>query len=117
MGRWVPHPAPGLTPDCAARSLEENFALSLGFSVERCRELRKVLEIPELRRAMTIMQRLYTSEELILLFSNFSYRGQMDFRCFIKMMQAIDILKTESHLWHDKRKVRSALTESLTSRF
>eukprot|EP00435_Cladocopium_sp_Y103_P025585 s133_g6.t1 len=109
------------------RSDEEHFAVSLGFTVERCRELRKVfldskndfnfMEISELRRAMTMMQRLYTSEELILLFTNFAHRGQMDFRCFIKMMHAVDILKNESHLWQDKRKVRSALTESLTSRF
>lgn len=113
------------------RSDEEHFAVSLGFTVERCRELRKVfmdskndfnfMEIPELRRAMTMMQRLYKSEELISLFTNFAHRGQMDFRCFIKMMHAVDILKTESHLW-DKRKakfsqVRGALTESLTSRF
>lgn len=114
------------------RSDEEHFAVSLGFSVERCRELRKVfmdskndfnvMEIPELRRAMTMMQRLYKSEELILLFTNFAHRGQMDFRCFIKMMHAVDILKNESRLWKDKRKVnfnevRSGLTESLSSRF
>jgi len=111
------------------RTDEENFAVMLGFTPERCRELRKVfldtkndfnfMEMPELRRAMTMMQKVYTSEELIVLFSNFARNGQMDFRCFTKMMHAIDILRNESHLWQDKRKVRKALTESasLTGRF
>lgn len=107
------------------RQDEENYAVAVGFTVERCRELRKifldsknewnVMEMPELRRAMTLMQRPYKSEELLILFNNFNRGGHMDFRSFIKMMQAIDILKTEGHLWQDKRKVQKALSRSLTS--
>ncbi|CAK9079819.1 Hypothetical protein SCF082_LOCUS38088, partial [Durusdinium trenchii] len=76
------------------RQDEENYAVAVGFTVERCRELRKifldsknewnVMEMPELRRAMTLMQRPYKSEELLILFNNFNRGGHMDFRSFIK---------------------------------
>ena len=45
-----------------------------------------VLEVPELRRAMTTMQRMYKSEELLLLFKNFARQGLMDFRCFLRRL-------------------------------
>ena len=34
----------------------------------------------------TNFQKRYTSEELIVLFSNFARNGQMDFRCFTKRL-------------------------------
>mmetsp|Transcript_118013 Transcript_118013/g.280143 ORF Transcript_118013/g.280143 Transcript_118013/m.280143 type:complete len:822 (-) Transcript_118013:60-2525(-) len=107
-----------------ARADEERFALNLNFTLERCHELRKVfldsknesnvLEVTDLRRAMTILQRWYTSEELLPLFAAFARDGHMDFRCFARMMHAIEILKTEGQLAQDKKPPRKSLMESMT---
>jgi len=94
---------------------EERYAMALGFSEDRFRELRKVfldhkneacvLQIKELRSVMNALQRPYSSEELLRLFQAFSAsEGHFDLRCLIRLLCAIEIQRTEGQLPQDRLK-------------
>jgi len=97
--------------DRLTRLDEEKFALELGFSLARCRDLRKVfadhatedahvLFVEQLRTVMDGLSRKYTSEELLRLYQAFSSEGNggIDSKSFLRMMHAIEIAKTHGQL-------------------
>mmetsp|Transcript_101289 Transcript_101289/g.179993 ORF Transcript_101289/g.179993 Transcript_101289/m.179993 type:complete len:965 (-) Transcript_101289:74-2968(-) len=90
---------------------EERYAVSLGLSLPRCRELRKLFTdhkhpgrnaifITELRNVMNTLQRWYTSDQLHVLFNEFVREdiGGIDARAFLRMMHAIEVAKTHGYL-------------------
>lgn len=94
-----------------ARREEERYALELGYGLSHFRQLRHVFEfnvaegtrllfIDNLRKVMTVLQRRYSSEELLSLFNAFSRHdiGGIDAKGFLRMMHAIEIAKTHGQL-------------------
>uniref|UniRef100_A0A7S2FG12 Calmodulin n=1 Tax=Alexandrium andersonii TaxID=327968 RepID=A0A7S2FG12_9DINO len=93
------------------RNEEQSYALELGIALPHFRYLRRIFEcnvaqgtrfllVDNLRKVMTLLQRRYSSEELLSLFHAFSRQdtGCIDFTGFIKMMHAIEIAKTHGQL-------------------
>jgi len=96
---------------------EERYAVSLGYTVERCKELRKlfqefkhpdynVLFITELRQVMNVLQRWYTSAQLHEVFAEFASTesGGIMPRGFLRMMYAIEIAQTHGQLPERKKR-------------
>jgi len=113
---------------------EEAYGVGLGFTESRFRDLRKlfldqktetcVLQIQEFRKVMNVLQRPYSSEQLLTLFRSFaSSEGHLDFRAMLRMLCAIEIHKTDGQLPQDAVKVtprrslaeRQAIAEMLMS--
>mmetsp|Transcript_83923 Transcript_83923/g.260984 ORF Transcript_83923/g.260984 Transcript_83923/m.260984 type:complete len:635 (+) Transcript_83923:1117-3021(+) len=90
---------------------EERFAMEIGLPLARCRELRYIFQyhavtecqllfVSELREVMTLLQRRYSSEELLELFVTFGREdvGGIDAKGFLTMMHAIEVAKSHGQL-------------------